>query len=65
MVLWRGLAELAQAYLRRGSLIYLEGKLKIRHYDDAAGKRHYVTEIIGEQLLMLNKKLGEPPPPQV
>ena len=65
VVLWRGLAELAQAYLRRGSLIYLEGKLKSRHYDDAAGQRHYVTEIIGEQLLMLDKKPGELPPPQV
>ena len=37
VVLWRGLAELAQAYLRKGSLVYLEGKLKTRHYDDAAG----------------------------
>ncbi|OGX87065.1 single-stranded DNA-binding protein [Hymenobacter glacialis] len=62
VVLWRGLAELAQAYLRRGSLVYLEGKLKTRHYDDAAGVRHYVTEIIGEQLLLLDKKTGEAAP---
>ncbi|MDQ2770481.1 MAG: single-stranded DNA-binding protein [Bacteroidota bacterium] len=62
VVLWRGLAELAQAYLRRGSLVYLEGKLKTRHYDDAAGQRHHVTEIIGEQVLMLDKKTGEVPP---
>ena len=60
--MWRGLAELAQAYLRKGSLVYLEGKLKTRHYDDAAGQRHYLTEIIGEQLLMLDKKTGEVPP---
>ena len=60
VVLWRSLAELAQAYLRKGSLIYLEGKLKTRHYDDAAGQRHYVTEVIGEQLLLLDKKTGEP-----
>ena len=56
IVLQRGLAELAQAYLRKGSLIYLEGKLKTRHYDGAAGVRHYVTGIIGEQLLLLDKK---------
>ena len=62
VVLWRGLAELAQAYLHKGSLIYLEGKLKTRHYDDAAGVRHYVTEIIGEHLLMLDKKPGDPRP---
>ncbi|MBC8085539.1 MAG: single-stranded DNA-binding protein [Hymenobacter sp.] len=58
IVLWRGLAEL-QGYLRKGSLVYVEGKLKTRHYDDATGVRHYVTEIVGEQLLMLDKKLGE------
>ncbi|RFP65825.1 single-stranded DNA-binding protein [Hymenobacter lapidiphilus] len=64
VVLWRGLAELAQAYLRKGSLVYLEGKLKTRHYDDAAGQRHYVTGIIGEQLLMLDKRTGETPLPE-
>ena len=63
VVLWRGLAELAQAYLRKGSLVYVEGKLKTRHYDDAAGQRHYVTEIMGEQVLMLDKKTGELPAP--
>ena len=62
VVVWRGLAELAQAYLRKGSLVYLEGKLKTRHYDDAASQRHYVTEIIGEHLLMLDKKSGDVPP---
>ena len=62
VVLWRGLAELAQAYLHKGSLIYLEGKLKTRHYDDAAGVRHYVTEVIGEQLLLLDKKPGDQQP---
>ena len=37
VVLWRSLAELAQTYLRKGSLVYLEGKLKTCHYDDTAG----------------------------
>ncbi|WP_400190246.1 single-stranded DNA-binding protein [Hymenobacter sp. B81] len=65
VVLWRSLAELAQAYLRRGSLVYVEGKLKTRHYDDAQGQRHYVTEIIGEQIIMLDKKTSDAtPPPQ-
>lgn len=62
VVLWRGLAELAQAYLRRGSLVYVEGKLKTRHYDDPSGARRYVTEIVGEQLLMLDKKTGDVAP---
>ena len=60
VVLWRGLAELAQAYLRRGSLVYVEGKLKTRHYDDpVTSQRCYVTEIVGEQVLILDKKTGE------
>jgi single-strand DNA-binding protein len=50
---------MAQTYLRKGSLIFLEGKLKYRHYDDAQGQRHYVTEIVGEQVLMLDRKAGE------
>ena len=59
VVCWRGLAELAQAYLHKGSLIYLEGKLKTRHYDDSAGVRHYVTEVVADNLLMLDKKPGD------
>jgi len=62
IVLWRGLAELAQAYLRKGSLVYVEGKLKNRHYDDGEGRRHYITEIIGEQVLMLDRKTGDVSP---
>jgi single-strand DNA-binding protein len=55
-MLWRGLAELAQAYLRKGSLIFLEGKLNYCHYDDAQGQRHYVTEVVGEPVLLLDRK---------
>jgi len=62
VVAWRGVAELAQAYLRKGSLVYVEGKLKTRHYDDpATGQRRYVTEIIAEQVLLLDKKAGDAP----
>ena len=55
IVLWRGLAELAQKYLHKGSYIYIEGKLKNRNYEDKDGTKRYVTEIIGEQLIMLDK----------
>jgi len=61
IVLWRGLAELAQAYLRKGSLVYVEGKLKHRQYDDAQGERHFVTEIIAEQILLLDRRADENP----
>ena len=57
IVLWRGLAELAQKYLHKGSYIYIEGKIKTRSYEDKDGSKKYVTEIIGEQLIMLDKAI--------
>ncbi len=56
IVLWRGLAELAEKYLHKGSLVYVEGKLKTRSFEDKDGQKKYVTEIIAEQLLLLDKK---------
>lgn len=56
VVLWRSLAELARNYLNKGSLVYIEGKLKARHYEDKEGVKRYVTEIVAEQLIMLDKK---------
>ncbi len=56
VVLWRGLADLTEKYLRKGSLVYVEGKLKTRNFDDKDGNKKYVTEIVAEQLLLLDKK---------
>lgn len=56
VILWRGLADLAERYLRKGSLIYVEGKLKTRSYDDKDGTKRYVTEIIGDHIIMLDKR---------
>ncbi|MCU0450994.1 MAG: single-stranded DNA-binding protein [Bernardetiaceae bacterium] len=56
IVAWRGLADLAAKYLRKGSSIYLEGKLKTRSYEDKEGQKKYVTEIIAEQIIMLDKR---------
>jgi single-strand DNA-binding protein len=56
VVLWRGLAELAEKYLKKGSLVYVEGKIKTRSYDDKTGAKKYVTEIAAEEVIMLDKK---------
>ena len=56
VVLWRGLAELAQKYLHKGSLIYVEGRLRTRSWDDKEGHRRQVTEIVGDNLIMLDKR---------
>lgn len=57
IVLWRGLAELAEKYLKTGSLVYIEGKLKSRTYVDKEGNKKSVTEIQAEQIILLDKKI--------
>jgi len=56
IVLWRGLAELAQKYLHRGSLVYIEGRLKTRSWEDKEGNKKFATEVVGDNLIMLDKK---------
>jgi single-strand DNA-binding protein len=56
VVLWRGLAELAQKYLHKGSLIYVEGRLRTRNWDDKEGHRKFATEVVGDNLIMLDKR---------
>lgn len=56
VVLWRGLAELAQKYLRKGSQVYVEGKLRTRNWEDKDKIRRYHTDIIADNLIILDKK---------
>lgn len=56
VVLWRGLAELAQKYLHRGSFVYIEGRLKTRSWEDKDGNKKFATEIVGDNLIMLDKR---------
>ena len=56
VVLWRGLAELSQKYLHKGSLIYVEGRLRTRSWEDKEGAKKFATEIVGDNLIMLDKK---------
>jgi len=56
VILWRSLAELAVKYLKKGSHIYLEGRLRTSNYEDKNGKRRYVTEIVGDRFIMLDKR---------
>jgi single-strand DNA-binding protein len=55
--LWRGLAELAQKYLHKGSLIYVEGRLRTRSWEDKEGNRKFATEVVGDNLIMLDKRM--------
>jgi single-strand DNA-binding protein len=51
--LWRGLADVAERFLKKGSSVYIEGKLRTRSYDDKEGNTKYVTEIEADQMTML------------
>lgn len=68
IVMWGKLAEIAQKYLKRGSLVYLEGRLQTRQWDDRSGNKRYTTEIIANVMKMLGPKGesasgSEPPEP--
>jgi single-strand DNA-binding protein len=58
IVVWRGLAEVAEKYLKKGMTIYLEGKLQTRSWDDKEGHKRYTTEIVGDTFTILSKKEG-------
>lgn len=60
IVLWRGLAEVAEKYLHKGTKIYVEGKLKKRSYQDREGNTRYVTEVVGEEMTILSRPDNEP-----
>lgn len=57
IVLWRGLAEIAQKYLHKGDMIYVEGKLRTRSWEKD-GVTRYTTEIIGDNMTMLSTRGG-------
>lgn len=63
IVCWRGLAKVAEQYVKKGTQVYIEGKIRSRSYDDANGVKRYVTEIYADNLQLLGSKsnnTGEP-----
>lgn len=56
VVLWRGLAETAEKFLRKGMTIYVEGKIRTRSWDDKEGNKKYATEIVADNMVMLTRK---------
>lgn len=56
IVLWRGLAEIAEKYVKKGSKIFIEGKIRTRSYDDSQGNKRYITEIWGDNMELLDRK---------
>ena len=62
VVLWRSLAESAEKLLKKGYQIYVEGKLQTRQWTDKEGHKKNITEIIGENYVLLQKRDGSVTP---
>lgn len=53
VVLWRGLAELAEKYIRKGKQLFIEGKLRTRSWEDRDGNKRYTTEVVADNITLL------------
>jgi single-strand DNA-binding protein len=59
IVAWRKLAEICQTYLKKGKKVYIEGRIQTRSYDDKnTGTKKYITEIVADNMLMLDGARG-------
>ena len=56
IVMWRGLADMAAKILQKGKLVYIEGKLRTRSFEDKDGIKKYTTEVVAENFTMLGRK---------
>jgi single-strand DNA-binding protein len=59
VVLWRGLAEVAEKYVKKGTQVYIEGRLRTRSWDDKDKNKRYTTEIVADVLQLLGKRIEE------
>ncbi len=59
IVVWRGLAEVAEKYVRKGSQLYIEGKLRTRSWEDQNNIRRYTTEIYVDNMELLGRREGQ------
>ena len=71
IVLWRGIAEIAEKYLNKGDSVCIEGKLKTRSWEDENGNKRYATDVQGDSMTMLGSRrdnesssMGYNPPPK-
>lgn len=55
IVAWRRLAEISSQYLKKGSKVYIEGRMQTRSWDDPNGVKRYKTEIVAENMIMLDR----------
>ena len=60
IVAWRGNADVAERFIKKGTQLYIEGRIRTRSWDDQSGNKRYTTEIIVDNLQLLGKKTDNP-----
>jgi single-strand DNA-binding protein len=58
VVAWGNLAEICKQYLTKGQQLYIEGRLQTRGWEDQDGKKHYRTELVANEMIMLGERRG-------
>ena len=61
VVVWNRLAQVVEKYVHKGDKLYIEGKIRIRSYDDQNGVKRYVVEIYADNMEMLTSRSTTPP----
>ena len=59
IVAWRGLAEIAEKYIKKGTMVYVEGRIRRREYNDKEGNKRYSYEIMADIIRLLSKNMQE------
>lgn len=65
VVLWGNLAEITEKFLRKGSFVFIQGKMRTRSYDDKNGVKRYITEIEGDTMQMLDRRTDNATTPTI
>lgn len=60
IVCWRNLAEVAEKYVRKGTQLFIEGRIRTRSYNDKDGNTKYMTEIVADNMQLLGRKADNP-----
>ncbi len=64
VVAWGNLAEICSQYLKKGQQVYVEGRLQTRGWEDEEGKKHYRTEVVASEMIVLgDRRAGMAPGP--
>ncbi|MGB2895826.1 MAG: single-stranded DNA-binding protein [Anaerolineales bacterium] len=56
VVAWGGLAEICNQHLKKGMQVYVEGRMQTRRWEDAEGNKHFTTELVAKEMIMLSEK---------